>query len=102
MERTGKLSHEGSTLTLNSDSSSLLSTTEDSEETFLSETKLSSTATLTEIFDAMRQSATGVNFLAKSQSLPSYTFVSNDAINWLNGRFEGPCNAIEILERMRK
>lgn len=102
MERTGKLSHEGSSLTLNSDTSSLLSTAEDNEDTFISETKLSPTANLSEIFDAMRSPATGVNFLAKAQSLPSCTFVSNDAINWLNSRIEGQCNAIEILERMRK
>lgn len=102
MERSGKLSHEGSTLTLNTDAAGLLSTTEDSEETFLSETKLSPTASLSEIFEALRHPATGVNFLARSPSLPSFTFVSNDAINWLNSRIEGTCNPIEILERMRK
>lgn len=102
MERSGKMSHEGSTLTLNSESNCLLVTTEDSEESFLSEAKLSQTATLTEIFEAMRHPATGVNFLAKAQSLPSFTFVSHDAINWLNSRIEGTCNPIEILEKMRK
>lgn len=68
----------------------------------MSETKLSPNANLSEIFEAMRNPATGVSFLAKAQSLPSCTFVSNDAINWLNSRIEGQCNAIEILERMRK
>lgn len=102
IERTGKLSHEGSSLALNTDSTSLLVTTEDNEEAFMSETKLSPAASLSEIFEAMRHPATGVNFLAKAQSLPSFTFVSYDAINWLNSRIEGPCNSIEILERMRK
>lgn len=102
MERTGKSSHEGSSLTLNTDSTSLLVTTEDSEETFISETKLSANANLSEILEAMRHQTTGVNFLAKAQSLPSCTFVSNDAINWLKNRMEGQYSAIEILERMRK
>lgn len=81
---------------------SLVITSEDNEETFLAEPKLSTTATLYEIFEAFRHPVTGVNFLAKIQSLPSHTFVSYDAINWLNSHIEGICNPIEILERMRR
>lgn len=81
---------------------SLVITSEDNEETFLTETKLNASATLSEIFEAFRNPVTGVSFLAKVQSLPSQTFVSYDAINWLNNRIEGQCNAIEILERMRR
>lgn len=92
---------EATTMSLNPEPS-LVITTEDNEETFLTETKLSATATLSDIFEAFRHPATGVNFLAKVQSLPSQTFVSYDAINWLNSRIEGQCNAIEILERMRR
>lgn len=105
LERTGsKVSQgtEATALSLNPEPSNLVATTEDTEETFLSETKLSATASLTEIFEAMRNPATGVNFLAKAQSLPSCTFVSYDAINWLSSRLEGTCNPIEILEKMRK
>lgn len=92
---------EATTMSLNPDPS-LVITTEDNEETFLAETKLSATATLTEIFEAFRHPVTGITFLVKVQSLPSQTFVSYDAINWLNNRIEGQCNAVEILERMRR
>lgn len=82
---------------------SLVITTEDNEETFLTETKLNvADATINEIFEAFRHPTTGVSFLAKVQSLPSQTFVSYDAINWLNNRIDGQFNAIEILERMRR
>ncbi|XP_052897957.1 GATOR complex protein Iml1 [Anopheles moucheti] len=64
--------------------------------------KLKSTATLQEIFDAMRHAVHGVGFLAPAQSMPSCTFVSYDAINWLQNRIEGPCKPVEILEEMRR
>lgn len=89
------------TMSLNQEAN-LLITTEDNEEAFLAETKLSPTATLTEIFEAFRHPTTGVSFLWKMQGLPSFTFVAYDAVNWLNNRIEGPCNAIDILERMRR
>lgn len=92
---------EASSISLNPEPS-LVITNEDNEETFLTDTKLSATATLTELFEAFRHPVTGVCFLAKIPSLPSYTFVSYDAINWLNNHIEGGCNAIEILERMRR
>lgn len=82
---------------------SQMSSTEDVEDSiFEPKTVLSATASLTEIFDAMRQPTTGITFISKMQGLPSYTFVSCDAINWLNNHIDGQCNAIEILERMRR
>lgn len=104
LDRTGKITQaaEATSLSLNPEANSLVVTTEDHEESFLAETKISPSAPLNEIFEAMRHPATGVSFLAKAQSLPSCTFVSYDAINWLNSRIEGSCNAVEILERMRK
>lgn len=92
---------EATTMSLNPEPS-LVITTEDNEETFLTETKLSATATLSEIFEAFRHPVSGVSFLAKVQSLPSQTFVSYDAINWLYNRIEGQCNAVEVLEKMRR
>lgn len=101
-ERTGKISQgaEVATISLNTEPN-LLITTEDNEDTVLSEPKLSATATINEIFEAMRHPSTGIMFLSKQQSLPSYTFVSYDAINWLNNHID-ECNAIDILERMRR
>ncbi|XP_035917086.1 GATOR complex protein Iml1 isoform X3 [Anopheles stephensi] len=64
--------------------------------------KLKPTATLQEIFDAMRHPVHGVGFLAPAQSMPSCTFVSYDAINWLQNRIEGPCKPVDILEEMRR
>lgn len=92
---------EATSIALNPEPS-LVITNEDNEETFLAEPKISATATLTELFEAFRHPVTGVGFLAKIPSLPSFTFVSYDAINWLNSHIEGGCNAIEVLERMRR
>uniref|UniRef100_A0A182PF51 DEP domain-containing protein n=1 Tax=Anopheles epiroticus TaxID=199890 RepID=A0A182PF51_9DIPT len=64
--------------------------------------KLKPSATLQEIFEAMRHPVHGVGFLAPAQSMPSCTFVSYDAINWLQNRIEGPCKPVEILEEMRR
>lgn len=103
LDRSGKIlqAADVATIPLNPEPS-LLVTTEDNEESFLNDTKLSATATLNDIFEAMRNTVTGVSFLAKVQSLPSCTFVSYDAINWLNNHIEGPCNALELLEKMRR
>ena len=65
------------------------------------EQKLKSTATILEIFEALKHPQTGVGFLSSAQSLPSYTFVSYDAINWLHQHMESPCDPIKILEAMR-
>ncbi|XP_050092194.1 GATOR complex protein Iml1 isoform X2 [Anopheles aquasalis] len=75
---------------------------EDADDFSGESTKLKPTATLQEIFDALRHPEHGVGFLGPAQSMPSCTFVSYDAINWLQSRIEGPCNPIEILEEMRR
>ncbi|KAJ6644516.1 GATOR complex protein Iml1 [Pseudolycoriella hygida] len=77
-------------------------TTDEKEDSFLNELKISPTASLTEILEAMKSPVNGINFLAKSQSLPSWTFVLLDAIVWLQNRIDGKVNPLEILEAMRK
>ncbi|XP_014474176.1 PREDICTED: DEP domain-containing protein 5 isoform X5 [Dinoponera quadriceps] len=52
-------------------------------------TKIKSTATNVEILEAMKHQQTGVGFLTQHPSLPSQTFVSADAIQWLNNHIEG-------------
>lgn len=42
-----------------------------------------------EILEAMKHPQTGVGFLTQHPSLPSQTFVSADAIQWLNNHIEG-------------
>lgn len=103
MDRPSKILQgtEVAAITLNPEPS-LVVTAEDNDESFLNEKKLSASATLTEIFEEMRNPLTGVSFSTKIQSLPSCTFVSYDAINWLNNHIDGPCNALEILEKMRR
>lgn len=81
--------------------SDIPSMNEDIDDTFVIETKLKPNATLLEIFEAMKHSVTGLSFLSPVPSLPSMSFVSIDAINWLNNRFESNINALEILEKMR-
>lgn len=57
---------------------------------------------MVEIFEAMKHPVTGIGFLGPAPSLPSFTFVSYDAILWLHSRMEDPCNPIEILDSMKK
>ncbi|XP_069703010.1 GATOR complex protein Iml1 isoform X2 [Periplaneta americana] len=67
--------------------------------------RLKSTATLSEILEAMRNTSTGVGFLTHHASLPSYTFVSADAVMWLINHVEGVVSedkAVEIMENMIK
>lgn len=52
-------------------------------------TKIKSNATNAEILEAMKHPQTGVGFLTQHPSLPSQTFVSADAIQWLNNHIEG-------------
>ncbi|XP_011699596.1 PREDICTED: DEP domain-containing protein 5 isoform X10 [Wasmannia auropunctata] len=52
-------------------------------------TKIKSNATNVEILEAMKHPQTGVGFLTQHPSLPSQTFVSADAIQWLNNHIEG-------------
>lgn len=68
----------------------------------MNDLKISPTAPLTEILEAMKSPVNGINFLAKSQSLPSWTFVLMDAIAWLQIRIDGKVNPLEILEAMKK
>jgi DEP domain-containing protein 5 len=69
---------------------------------FLVEGKIKATAPLTEIFEAMKNPINGVPFLEPMPSLPSCTFVSYDAVQWLLNRIEGIFNPLEMLEAMRK
>lgn len=52
-------------------------------------TKLKNTAPNSEILEAMKHPQTGVGFLTHHPSLPSQTFVSADAVQWLNNHIEG-------------
>lgn len=52
-------------------------------------TKLKNTASNNEILEAMKHSQNGVGFLTQHPSLPSQTFVSADAVQWLNNHIEG-------------
>ncbi|XP_018377283.1 PREDICTED: DEP domain-containing protein 5 isoform X2 [Trachymyrmex cornetzi] len=52
-------------------------------------TKIKNNATNVEILEAMKHPQTGVGFLTQHPSLPSQTFVSADAIQWLNNHVEG-------------
>ena len=63
--------------------------------------QLKSTATLLEILEAMRNTVSGVGFLTHHPSLPSYTFVSADAVLWLIRHMEGlprEEKAVDIME----
>lgn len=52
-------------------------------------TKIKSTTPNNEILEAMKQPQSGVGFLTQHPSLPSQTFVSADAVQWLNNHIEG-------------
>lgn len=63
-------------------------------------TKLKNTASNNEILEAMKHLQNGVGFLTQHPSLPSQTFVSADAVQWLNNHIEGGVtveNAINIM-----
>ncbi|XP_043269598.1 GATOR complex protein Iml1 isoform X3 [Venturia canescens] len=66
-------------------------------------TKIKSNTPNSEILEAMRNLQTGVGFLTQHPSLPSQTFVSADAVQWLNKHIEGGVtveNAIKIMKGM--
>ncbi|CAL7950358.1 unnamed protein product [Xylocopa violacea] len=66
-------------------------------------TKLKNTASNTEILEAMKHPQNGVGFLTQHPSLPSQTFVSADAVQWLNNHIEGGVtvkNATNIMNGM--
>lgn len=50
---------------------------------------LKENATHLEIIEAMKHQTTGLQFINQQQTLPAYTFVSGDAVNWLIGHMEG-------------
>ncbi|KAG7211009.1 hypothetical protein KM043_016376 [Ampulex compressa] len=69
----------------------------------LEQPKLKNNATNTEILDAMRHPQNGVGFLTQHPSLPSQTFVSADAVQWLNNYMEGGMTvdgAVNIMKGM--
>nr|CAD7428626.1 unnamed protein product [Timema monikensis] len=62
---------------------------------------LKSSATLPEILESMRHPQTGVVFLMHHASLPSFTFISADAVQWIIGHMEGVVceeQAVTIME----
>lgn len=75
---------------------------EDSDDFCSESSKLKPTASLQEIFEAFKNPIQGVGFLGPAPSMPSCTFVSYDALTWLQNHIEGPCNPIEILDDMRR
>ena len=52
-------------------------------------TKIKSSASNSEILEALKLPLTGVGFLTQHPSLPSQTFVSADAVQWLNNNIDG-------------
>lgn len=64
--------------------------------------KFSPNATLPEIFEAMKHPVNGVGFFSQTQSLPSCTFVSYDALMWLKTRLNNGRHPLDLLEAMRK
>ncbi|XP_066583713.1 GATOR complex protein Iml1 isoform X2 [Prorops nasuta] len=65
--------------------------------------KLKPDATNLEILEAMKHPQTGVGFLTQHPSLPSQTFVSADAVQWLNNHIEGGItveNAVNLMKGM--
>lgn len=63
--------------------------------------KLKPNATLREIFESMKHSITGVGFICQTQSLPSFTFVSYDALMWLKVHLSDNRHPLQLLEAMR-
>ncbi|XP_078053123.1 GATOR complex protein Iml1 isoform X3 [Augochlora pura] len=65
--------------------------------------KIKNTASKNEILEAMKHLQSGVGFLTQHPSLPSQTFVSADAVQWLNNHIEGGVTvegAIDIMNGM--
>lgn len=66
---------------------------------------LKATSTHGDILEAMKNPITGVGFLTQHQSLPSYTFISADAVSWLINHLENVADidqAMEVLNSMHK
>lgn len=65
-------------------------------------TKFKLNASIQEIFDGMKDVVNGIGFFVPTQSMPSCTFVSYDAIMWLKKRLDENRSPLEVLEAMRK
>lgn len=62
---------------------------------------LRANASYVDILEAMKQPANGLGLLTTHQTLPPYTFISFDAINWLVNHMDGittPEQAIKVLK----
>nr|NP_647618.1 increased minichromosome loss 1, isoform B [Drosophila melanogaster]AAN11485.1 increased minichromosome loss 1, isoform B [Drosophila melanogaster] len=75
---------------------------DDQDDGFPVDIKFSPNATLPEIFEAMKHPVNGVGFFSQTQSLPSCTFVSYDALMWLKTRLNNGRHPLDLLEAMRK
>ncbi|XP_017842450.2 LOW QUALITY PROTEIN: GATOR complex protein Iml1 [Drosophila busckii] len=74
----------------------------DQDDGFPVDVKFSEQATLLEIFEAMKHPVSGVGYFSQTQSLPSCTFISYDALIWLRSRLDPKRQPLELLEAMRK
>lgn len=61
---------------------------------------LKATSSFTEILESMRQPVTGIGFLTTHPSLPSFTFVSADAVSWLIDHLDGIVNTVQAVDLM--
>ncbi|KAL7732774.1 hypothetical protein ACLKA6_005916 [Drosophila palustris] len=75
---------------------------DDQDDGFPVDNKFSANITLAEIFEAMKHPLTGVGYFSQTQSLPSCTFVSYDALMWLKARLTNGRHPLDLLEAMRK
>ncbi|XP_030380275.1 GATOR complex protein Iml1 isoform X3 [Scaptodrosophila lebanonensis] len=75
---------------------------DDHDDGFPVDVKFSANATLADIFEAMKHPESGVGYFTKTQSLPSCTFISYDALMWLKTRLDSSRHPLELLEAMRK
>ncbi|XP_032596837.1 GATOR complex protein Iml1 isoform X4 [Drosophila grimshawi] len=75
---------------------------DDQDDGFPMDIKFSASATLAEMFEAMKHPVNGVGFFTQTQSLPSCTFISYDALIWLRSRVTNGRHPLELLEAMRK
>ncbi|XP_034484120.1 GATOR complex protein Iml1 isoform X2 [Drosophila innubila] len=75
---------------------------DDQDDGFPVDNKFSANITLAEIFEAMKHPSTGVGYFSQTQSLPSCTFVSYDALMWLKARLTNGRHPLDLLEAMRK
>ncbi|ERL90115.1 hypothetical protein D910_07469 [Dendroctonus ponderosae] len=68
-------------------------------------TPLKSTSSSLEIMEAMKHQSQGLPFFNLSQNLPTHTFVTADAVNWLTAHMEGVTTidrAVQIMQGLHK